>query len=120
MQARLVADLRRGTFDVLVGINLLREGLELPEVSLVAILDVDKEGCLRSEASLVQTMGRTARNLHGTVILYADRMTDSMRRADRRDAAPARGAGDVQPRARDRAAHHHQGHRQPATAALQP
>ena len=68
-------------FDVLVGINLLREGLDLPEVSLVAILDADKEGYLRSATALVQTMGRAARNLHGTVILYADRITDSMRRA---------------------------------------
>jgi excinuclease ABC subunit B len=80
-RAEIVRDLRRGVFDVLVGINLLREGLDLPEVSLVAILDADKEGYLRSETSLVQTMGRAARNLHGTVILYADRITDSMRRA---------------------------------------
>ena len=74
-------DLRLGTFDVLVGINLLREGLDIPEVSLVAILDADKEGFLRSERSLIQTMGRAARNLHGTAILYADRITDSMKRA---------------------------------------
>jgi excinuclease ABC subunit B len=80
-RTQILADLRRGTFDVLVGINLLREGLDLPEVSLVAILDADKEGYLRSATSLVQTMGRAARNLHGTVILYADRMTDSMRKA---------------------------------------
>ncbi len=80
-RTQILADLRRGTFDVLVGINLLREGLDLPEVSLVAILDADKEGYLRSTTSLVQTMGRAARNLHGTVILYADRMTDSMQRA---------------------------------------
>ena len=80
-RTQILADLRRGTFDVLVGINLLREGLDLPEVSLVAILDADKEGYLRSGTSLIQTMGRAARNLHGTVILYADRMTDSMRRA---------------------------------------
>jgi len=80
-RTQILAELRRGTFDVLVGINLLREGLDLPEVSLVAILDADKEGYLRSTTSLVQTMGRAARNLHGTVILYADRMTDSMRRA---------------------------------------
>jgi excinuclease ABC subunit B len=80
-RTQVLADLRRGTFDVLVGINLLREGLDLPEVSLVAILDADKEGYLRSATSLVQTMGRAARNLHGTVILYADRMTDSMRKA---------------------------------------
>ena len=80
-RTQILADLRRGTFDVLVGINLLREGLDLPEVSLVAILDADKGGYLRSGTSLIQTMGRAARNLHGTVILYADRMTDSMRRA---------------------------------------
>ena len=73
--------LRRGEFDVLIGINLLREGLDLPEVSLVAILDADKEGFLRSERSLIQTFGRAARNVEGTVIMYADKMTDSMRRA---------------------------------------
>ncbi|HUK13805.1 MAG TPA: helicase-related protein, partial [Thermoanaerobaculaceae bacterium] len=77
----ILADLRRGTFDVLVGINLLREGLDLPEVSLVAILDADKEGYLRSATSLIQTIGRAARNVNGTVILYADRMTDSLKRA---------------------------------------
>jgi excinuclease ABC subunit B len=78
---RILRDLRRGEFDVLVGINLLREGLDLPEVSLVAILDADKEGFLRSESSLIQTMGRAARNSNGTAILYADKMTDSMKRA---------------------------------------
>jgi excinuclease ABC subunit B len=78
---RILRDLRAGEFDVLVGINLLREGLDLPEVSLVAILDADKEGFLRSEMSLIQTIGRAARNLNGKAILYADRMTDSMRRA---------------------------------------
>ncbi len=78
---KILRDLRRGEFDVLVGINLLREGLDLPEVSLVAILDADKEGFLRSESSLIQTMGRAARNANGMAILYADRMTDSMRRA---------------------------------------
>jgi excinuclease ABC subunit B len=77
----IIRDLRLGVFDVLVGINLLREGLDLPEVALVAILDADKEGFLRSETSLVQTIGRAARNLEGKVIMYADRMTDSMRRA---------------------------------------
>jgi excinuclease ABC subunit B len=77
----LIRDLRRGEFDVLVGINLLREGLDLPEVSLVAILDADKEGYLRSERSLIQTIGRAARNVNGTVIMYADRVTTSMRRA---------------------------------------
>jgi excinuclease ABC subunit B len=74
-------DLRMGEYDVLVGINLLREGLDLPEVALVAILDADKEGFLRSESSLIQTMGRAARNVNGRVILYADRITDSMRSA---------------------------------------
>jgi excinuclease ABC subunit B len=78
---KILRDLRRGEFDVLVGINLLREGLDLPEVSLVAILDADKEGFLRSEQSLIQTIGRTARNSKGKAILYADRITDSMKRA---------------------------------------
>jgi excinuclease ABC subunit B len=78
---KILRDLRRGEFDVLVGINLLREGLDLPEVSLVAILDADKEGFLRSESSLIQTIGRAARNASGTAILYADKVTDSMRRA---------------------------------------
>lgn len=80
-RAEIIRDLRLGAFDVLVGINLLREGLDIPEVSLVAILDADKEGFLRSERSLIQTIGRAARNLHGKAILYADRVTDSMRRA---------------------------------------
>ena len=77
----ILRDLRRGEFDVLVGINLLREGLDLPEVSLVAILDADKEGFLRSSGSLIQTVGRAARNINGRAIMYADRMTDSMRLA---------------------------------------
>ncbi|MDQ2188089.1 excinuclease ABC subunit UvrB [Alcaligenaceae bacterium A4P071] len=80
-RVEILRDLRLGTFDVLVGINLLREGLDIPEVSLVAILDADKEGFLRSERSLIQTIGRAARNLNGHAILYADRITDSMRRA---------------------------------------
>ncbi|HEY5632687.1 MAG TPA: excinuclease ABC subunit UvrB [Burkholderiaceae bacterium] len=80
-RVEIIRDLRLGVFDVLVGINLLREGLDLPEVSLVAILDADKEGFLRSERSLIQTIGRAARNLNGAAILYADRVTDSMRRA---------------------------------------
>ena len=80
-RVRILRDLRKGEFDVLVGVNLLREGLDLPEVSLVAILDADKEGYLRSEASLIQTVGRAARNVNGTAILYADRITGSMRRA---------------------------------------
>jgi excinuclease ABC subunit B len=80
-RTEIIRDLRLGAFDVLVGINLLREGLDMPEVSLVAILDADKEGFLRSERSLIQTIGRAARNLHGTAILYADRVTGSMQRA---------------------------------------
>ena len=80
-RVEIIRDLRLGTFDVLVGINLLREGLDIPEVSLVAILDADKEGFLRAERSLIQTIGRAARNVKGMAILYADRITDSMRRA---------------------------------------
>jgi excinuclease ABC subunit B len=80
-RVRLLRDLRKGEYDVLVGINLLREGLDLPEVSLVAILDADKEGFLRSSGSLIQTIGRAARNVNGRAILYADRITDSMRQA---------------------------------------
>ncbi|MDH0202268.1 excinuclease ABC subunit UvrB [Comamonas aquatica] len=80
-RVEIIRDLRLGVFDVLVGINLLREGLDIPEVSLVAILDADKEGFLRAERSLIQTIGRAARNLHGKAILYADRITDSMRKA---------------------------------------
>ncbi|MBW7469534.1 excinuclease ABC subunit UvrB [Marinobacter sp. M216] len=80
-RVEIIRDLRRGEFDVLVGINLLREGLDMPEVSLVAILDADKEGFLRSERSLIQTIGRAARNIHGKAILYGDRITGSMQRA---------------------------------------
>jgi excinuclease ABC subunit B len=89
-RVKILRDLRKGEFDVLIGINLLREGLDLPEVSLVAILDADKEGFLRSAGSLIQTIGRCARHLNGRAILYADRMTDSMKKAldetDRRRA----------------------------------
>jgi excinuclease ABC subunit B len=89
-RAEIIRDLRLGTFDVLIGINLLREGLDLPEVSLVAILDADKEGFLRSERSLIQTIGRAARHINGRAILYADKITNSMRTAmdetDRRRA----------------------------------
>src|SRR5437667_1808627 len=89
-RVKILRDLRKGEFDVLIGINLLREGLDLPEVSLVAILDADKEGFLRSAGSLIQTVGRCARNLNGRAVLYADRMTDSMKKAmdetDRRRA----------------------------------
>uniref|UniRef100_UPI0025986392 excinuclease ABC subunit UvrB n=1 Tax=uncultured Mitsuokella sp. TaxID=453120 RepID=UPI0025986392 len=80
-RAEIIHDLRAGEFDVLVGINLLREGLDMPEVSLIAILDADKEGFLRSDTSLIQIIGRAARNAHGHVIMYADRITDSMKRA---------------------------------------
>jgi excinuclease ABC subunit B len=80
-RVEIIRDLRLGVFDVLVGINLLREGLDMPEVSLVAILDADKEGFLRSERSLIQTIGRAARNLNGKAILYADRITNSMQKA---------------------------------------
>jgi excinuclease ABC subunit B len=80
-RVEIIRDLRLGVFDVLVGINLLREGLDMPEVSLVAILDADKEGFLRSERSLIQTMGRAARHINGRAILYADRITGSMERA---------------------------------------
>jgi excinuclease ABC subunit B len=80
-RTEIIRDLRLGAFDVLVGINLLREGLDMPEVSLVAILDADKEGFLRSDRSLIQTIGRAARNLHGKALLYADTVTGSMQRA---------------------------------------
>lgn len=80
-RTEILRDLRLGVYDAIVGINLLREGLDLPEVSFVAVLDADKEGFLRDERSLIQTMGRAARNVGGKVVLYADNMTDSMRRA---------------------------------------
>ncbi len=107
---RLLRDLRRGEYDVLIGINLLREGLDLPEVSLVAILDADKEGFLRSQGSLIQTIGRAARHLEGRAILYADKMTDSMQRAidetnRRREKQEA-----LQRRKRNPAHHHHPRH----------
>jgi excinuclease ABC subunit B len=79
-RVRILSDLRNGLFDVLIGVNLLREGLDLPEVSLVAIIDADKEGFLRSERSLTQTAGRAARNINGKVIMYADKITGSMQR----------------------------------------
>ena len=95
----ILRDLRLGVFDVLVGINLLREGLDLPEVSLVAILDADKEGFLRSDTALIQTIGRAARNVNGKVIMYADKMTDSMKRAiDETNRRRKKQAG-LQPRA---------------------
>ena len=98
---QIVRDLRLGEYDVLVGVNLLREGLDLPEVSLVAILDADKEGFLRGETSLIQTIGRAARNVEGKVLMYADKETEAMRAAigetDRRRVDPGR----LQRRARD-------------------
>ncbi len=102
-RVEIIRDLRLGKFDVLVGINLLREGLDMPEVALVAILDADKEGFLRSAGSLIQTIGRTARNVHGRAILYADRITASMQRAMDETRAAARTAARLQPRAPDRA-----------------
>lgn len=80
-RAQIIRDMRLDVFDVLVGINLLREGLDIPEIALVAILDADKEGFLRSETSLIQTIGRAARNSEGHVVMYADTITDSMRNA---------------------------------------
>ena len=105
----IIRDLRLGKFDVLVGINLLREGLDMPEVSLVAILDADKEGFLRSEGSLIQTIGRAARNLNGRAILYADRITGSMQRAIAETDRRREQAGGLQRRARHHAARHRQG-----------
>ncbi len=114
----LLRELRLGVFDVLVGINLLREGLDLPEVALVAILDADKEGFLRSASSLIQTMGRAARNVNGRVVMYADRITDSMTAAigetQRRRARQIayNEAHGIDPQ------HHHQvGHRHPGAGA---
>ena len=102
-RVEILRDLRLGTFDVLVGINLLREGLDIPEVSLVAILDADKEGFLRSERSLIQTIGRAARNLNGKAILYADQVTESMKLRLGRDRAPSGSADRPQPRRGDHA-----------------
>ena len=95
-RVEIIRDLRLGKFDVLVGINLLREGLDMPEVSLVAILDADKEGFLRSDNSLIQTMGRAARNVNGKAILYADRITGSMQRAMEETGPPPRETAGVQ------------------------
>jgi Excinuclease ABC subunit B len=98
-RVEILRDLRLGVFDVLVGINLLREGLDIPEVSLVAILDADKEGFLRSTRSLIQTIGRAARNVSGQAILYGDRITDSDAPRHRRNRAPPRQADRLQRRA---------------------
>ena len=108
----IIRDLRLGAFDVLVGINLLREGLDIPECALVAILDADKEGFLRSETSLVQTIGRAARNIDGRVILYADHDHRLDGARHRRDRPPAREAGRLQRRQR-----HHAGERSRSTSA---
>ena len=105
---RVVRELRLGEVDVLVGINLLREGLDLPEVTLVAILDADKEGFLRGETALVQTIGRAARNVDGTVIMYADKRTVAMV-GHLRDRPAAHSAAGLQRGARHHAAHHRQG-----------
>ena len=96
---------------MLIGINLLREGLDIPECALVAILDADKEGFLRSETSLIQTIGRAARNVDGKVILYADKITGSMERAMAETSAPPRQAGGLQQGARHHAAQHQEEHR---------
>ena len=106
---QIVRDLRLGEYDVLVGVNLLREGLDLPEVSLVAILDADKEGFLRGETSLVQTIGRAARNVDGRVLMYADKETEAMRAAIARDRPPPRDPARLQRGARDHAGDRAQG-----------
>ncbi len=117
-RVKILRDLRLGEFDVLVGINLLREGLDLPEVSLVAILDADKEGFLRSAGSLIQTIGRAARNVAGRAILYADKETDSMKSALERDQPPANDPGGLQPGARHHPREHQEEHRRPAVLGL--
>ena len=111
-RVEILRDLRLGAFDVLVGINLLREGLDIPEVSLVAILDADKEGFLRAERSLIQTIGRAARNLNGKAILYADQITDSMKQAI--DETERRRARQI---AHNLAARHHAAQRRQAGAS---
>jgi len=107
----IIRDLRLGAFDALVGINLLREGLDIPECALVAILDADKEGFLRSETSLIQTIGRAARNVDGKVILYADQITGSMERAIAETDRRPREAGRIQHRQRHHAGEHQEIHR---------
>ena len=107
---QIIRELRLGEYDVLVGVNLLREGLDLPEVSLVGILDADKEGFLRGETSLIQTIGRAARNIRGHVVMYADKETAAMRTAIERDRPPPRHPGGLQHRARDHAGDGAQGH----------
>ena len=107
---QIIRELRLGEYDVLVGVNLLREGLDLPEVSLVAILDADKEGFLRGETSLIQTIGRAARNVRGTVVMYADKETHAMQRAIERDEPPPRDPGRLQRGARHHAGDDPEGH----------
>ena len=107
---QIIRDLRLGEYDVLVGVNLLREGLDLPEVSLVAILDADKEGFLRGETSLIQTIGRAARNIEGKVLMYADKETDGDARGARRDRPPPRDPARLQRGARHHAGDDRQGH----------
>ena len=104
----IIRDLRLGVFDVLVGINLLREGLDLPEVALVAILDADKEGFLRSEVSMIQTIGRAARNANGRVVMYADVMTESMNKAIFETQRRAPASAGLQRGARHRAQDGHE------------
>ena len=108
-RVEILRDLRLGYYDVVVGINLLREGLDLPEVSLVAILDADKEGFLRSETSLIQTIGRAARHVNGKVIMYADKVTNSMQRADRRNESPPQDSDAAQRGTRHCAGHGREG-----------
>ena len=108
-RVEILRDLRLGVFDVVVGINLLREGLDLPEVSLVAVLDADKEGFLRSASSLIQITGRAARHLEGTVIMYADTITASMRMAIEETEPSPHDPGDLQPRVSRHADWHQQG-----------
>ena len=112
-RVEILRDLRLGVYDVVVGINLLREGLDLPEVSLVAILDADKEGFLRSDTALIQTIGRAARHVNGTVIMYADRITDSMKRAIDETERRRKVQTGVQRGTRHRAGHHRQGGARP-------
>ena len=107
---QIIRELRLGEYDVLVGVNLLREGLDLPEVSLVAILDADKEGFLRGETSLIQTIGRAARNVEGKVLMYADKETAAMRAALGGDRPPPRDPGRLQRGARHHAGDDRQGH----------
>ena len=106
---QIIRELRLGEYDVLVGVNLLREGLDLPEVSLVAILDADKEGFLRGKTSLIQTIGRAARNVNGRVLMYADKVTEAIQVARRRDRPPPREAARLQRGARHHAGDDHQG-----------